>query len=608
MFLFDLTNKLEFFGIIYSLILFAGYYQTGSLIFRVKVIKKIFSQISDIKYQKVFLSINIILLIFYPLILYSDKINFIPILSIFLFVLGLFKILSKLKKGFKIPKIEFDKKKLDKYLVLFTILALFFLSIAPNTHGDSLGYHFVVAKKLLSSGKYFTDITHFHSLLAGSGEIIIAIGLFFGAEQFGGLIQFSGLISIFGIFKKIDNKDKYYYLLLVLTSPVILFLSSTAKPQLFHICSSAVVFSLYFFRNSKNLTLSEEKWKILLSLLILVVSINAKFNFILSAFLLGAYIFYISIKNNNYKFFIYISGFIFLLFYLPIVFWKYKNLGGNFFQYLYSPIPLNIIGFEEFKDHLARYGRFRNYSDIILPTNFSQFTNAIGIAFFYILLLNFRNKNIQIIFLIIISHLLVNYFFGQFIGRSLLEPLFWILLISAKYESSIKLKIFEYCCRLQAFIVILAIIFGVFTILPGSFSKYQKDRVLSKNANGYALFKWANTVLSEKNVVLSTHKAMSLGKSIYISTDFARYVNFSDIKSKILAEKIIDKKPKFLLAYGYPEPILAEFENCVGSLKYYKKLLGEFETRNPFNRGRKYSGFIYEFKLSEFPKCMKEMK
>ena len=134
--------------------------------------------------------------------------------------------------------------------------------------------------------------------MAGSGEILIAIGLFFGSEQFGSLIQFSGLVSIFGIFKKIDNKNKYYYFLLILTSPIILFLTSTAKPQLLHICASAVVFSLYFLDNSKNLTNDEEKWKAFLSLLILLVSVNAKFNFIISSFLLSVYIFYILINNN----------------------------------------------------------------------------------------------------------------------------------------------------------------------------------------------------------------------------------------------------------------------------------------------------------------------
>ena len=160
---------------------------------------------------------------------------------------------------------------------------------------------------------------------------MIAIGLFFGSEQFGNLVQFSGLISIFGIFKKINNNNKYYYLLLVLTSPIILFLSSTSKPQLFHICSSAVIFSLYFIGNSKNLTLNDEKWKIVISLMILLVSVNSKFNFILSSSLLGFYIFYISIKKNIYKF-LYSS----ILILLTFLFFSYLLEIFKFWRKFYS--------------------------------------------------------------------------------------------------------------------------------------------------------------------------------------------------------------------------------------------------------------------------------
>ena len=115
--------------------------------------------------------------------------------------------------------------------------------------------------------------------------------------------------------------------------------------------------------------------------MILLVSVNSKFNFILSSSLLGFYIFYISIKKNIYKFFLYSSILILLIFYFSVIYWKYLNFGGSFFQYLYSPVPLNIHGLEEFKQYLTRYGRETNYLNIFIPKNFNQFTNSIGIAF-----------------------------------------------------------------------------------------------------------------------------------------------------------------------------------------------------------------------------------
>ena len=210
----------------------------------------------------------------------------------------------------------------------------------------------------------------------------------------------------------------------------------------------------------------------------------------------------------------------------------------------------------------------------------------------------------------IISYLTLNYIFGQFIGRIFLEPLFWILLISAKYGNSLRLKIFEYFCRFQTFIVIGAILYGVFTIFPATFSKINKDIILSDKASGYSLFKWANTKLNKDDVVISFHKSIALGKSQYIATDFMWFIDVKNTRSKIFVDAIIDKKPEFMLTYGYPnqKPELGKFKDCAGNLKYYKNSIGTQEARNPFNRGNKYNGFIYEFKLAEFPNCMKELK
>ena len=94
----ELSQNYEFLNLFYSSILLMGLYQLGSILFRFKPINKIFSEISEIKYLKLFISVNFILLIFYPLIILTNSIKFIPILSIGIFILGIFKIISKLKK------------------------------------------------------------------------------------------------------------------------------------------------------------------------------------------------------------------------------------------------------------------------------------------------------------------------------------------------------------------------------------------------------------------------------------------------------------------------------------------------------------------------------
>ena len=606
MILYEFANIFPFFHILYSLILLLGLYQIGHLIFKIDHLKNVIEQISDIKFQKILISVNFILLIFYPLILLSNKINFIPYLSLGIFFFGLLNIFENIKNNIFKKRINIKSKEIDECIVLVILFLLFLLSLSPNTHGDSLGYHFVVAQKILKNGSFPNDITHFHSLLSGSGEILIAIGLFFGSEQFGNLIQFSGLISIYGIFKKLKKNNNFYFYLLVLTSPVILFLSSTAKPQLFHICSTAMVFSLYFLDYGKKLSLKEKNWKIVISIFILIVSVSSKFNFSLSSFLIGIFILYSSIKDKNFIFFIVSLIISFFFFYFPVLTWKFTSYGGNIFQYLYSPVPLNIIGMEEFQQYLKRYARNNNPIEVIFALKLKKFTDGVGIAFLYLFLINYKNSKALISFIIIIVYVILQFNFGQFVGRSFLEPLVWILLICAKYGIFYDIKIFKFFCRVQAIVVVAGILYGVYSLFPGSLTSSLKSKVLSLNANGYALFKWANSNLDKEDVVLSIHKSISLGKSNYISTDFIPYVDFNDERSEKLIKLINEKNPNYLLTWGYNnKPYLFVFENCVGDIVYFKKNVGKFEARNPLNRGNNYNGYIFKFKTKELPKCIK---
>ena len=94
----ELANKFYFLHILYSLILVAGLNQIGTFIFKIKPLRSIISLVSDIKYQKIFISVNFILLIFYPLILFSNNINFLHYLSLGIFFFGIFNILRIIKK------------------------------------------------------------------------------------------------------------------------------------------------------------------------------------------------------------------------------------------------------------------------------------------------------------------------------------------------------------------------------------------------------------------------------------------------------------------------------------------------------------------------------
>ena len=100
----------------------------------------------------------------------------------------------------------------------------------------------------------------FHSRLAGSGEVLNALGLIIGAEQFGPLMQFFGLISIASIVyfikENVFEEDKNWKLTLVLAllcTPVFVFLSGSAKPQLLPLAMTSLAMALLITPYSNTL-------------------------------------------------------------------------------------------------------------------------------------------------------------------------------------------------------------------------------------------------------------------------------------------------------------------------------------------------------------------
>ena len=126
----------------------------------------------------------------------------------------------------------------------------------------------------------------FTGLQAGIGEVLISLGFSIGSEQFGSLVQFTSIISISGILLKLFNKTNFFIevfnSLIILTCPILIFLLSGNKPQIFF---SGLVFlalrlSFVKFENSNYVIKNYSLINILLC-----VSVMGKFSFGLSGFL-----------------------------------------------------------------------------------------------------------------------------------------------------------------------------------------------------------------------------------------------------------------------------------------------------------------------------------
>ena len=85
--------------------------------------------------------------------------------------------------------------------------------------------------------------------------------------------------------------------------------------------------------------------------ILICVSVMGKFSFGLSGFLVWIISTIKIIYKKNFKIALFVPLIVFFIIFLPFLYWKYLNLGGNLFNYIFSPFPLHLPGYENFLNH-----------------------------------------------------------------------------------------------------------------------------------------------------------------------------------------------------------------------------------------------------------------
>ena len=609
-FFINLTENFPIFSLLFSFILISGVYQFGEIIFKNEHLKLVFINISEIKYQKIIIAVNFLMIILLPIVLffkYSKLILF--FVSILIFFLGLIKILNIFKKKISFHNnLTLSNYNIDHILFLLIIFGFFLITFSPVNHADSLNYHLVGAEHIFKTGRMPSTLENFELLLIGTGEVFMSLGLIFGAEQFGNFVQFSGIISLIGIIKRFNN-NKFFFLILILSAPVLIFLASSPKPQLFHVVSNAILFVILFinFSKFKDIKFSALSLVIITNIFI-INSINAKFSFILTGTILYSILIILSYKKNFLIKMVLINSFFIVLFYFGFVYWKYITWGGIFVDYILNPLPVHLEGVQTFYNYLVNYKREQSLINILVPRNLGEFTDPLGLSVFIFIYFFFNKNQLTIFFIPIIFFFgIVNYFLGQASPRFMFEMFIWMILLLSSYKNlqiNKKVKIIFY---FQCLISTLAIWYGVLTMSFGFINSNLRDYVMTNTANGYSLFKWSNSVLSNKNdKVLSMHRSVYLAKNNLIATNFAFWIRLDKDKikpyhvSRILAHH---DGPTYLLTFEGRE--FGIFDNCIDSLYLVKKNVGRHVGRNPFNNAPPYDGYLYKIKDLNKTECYK---
>jgi hypothetical protein len=208
-------------------------------------------------------------------------------LGIFHIIINYKIILNQLSKNLiKVKKFNFSEK-----FIFLLILLYFIISLCPPLSGDAVAYHLSTSKYILYNGFFAENFFDFEAKLSGAGELFNTFALAINAPQFTSFIHFIGLCSISGIlikFSSLNNLSKNnicFLFLLILSSPLLIFLIATSKPQFFYISLVVISYAYLFILNKKNT--SKDFLKIFtLCNILLLTSVVTKISFSLSFFIL----------------------------------------------------------------------------------------------------------------------------------------------------------------------------------------------------------------------------------------------------------------------------------------------------------------------------------
>ena len=592
------------FSLFVSVILFFGVVLIGDL-FQKIFIKKI-GKYKFINYNVFFSPIIgiylIIFLLYFVLIFEIYSIFFIKASSYLIFFLGVINLYLnrnlylQLAKNFKL------NQSLETYLITILYVLLFFISASPITHADSLDYHFLGALNLVNDGHFQKELLPMHTNLATLGEIPLAIGLSIGAEQFGGIIQFSSLLALIPIFFK--KRQNRLFLLAILACPITFFLVSSPKPQLLF-CITTLLILIFLIKNFSDLKNKDKNFFFFIGLILLSIIFLAKYSFILSTSLLLIYSYLILIRKNIIYTPIIISLVVFIVSILPYWIFRYQNFDTNIVYLLLSPLPLNIYGYESLQNLLS--GGSLDLVNIIFLKNLQNFSSSFGPLFLILfLMVNKKTLKFRLPLLMIIIFIICVIVFGSNLSRFLYEGYLWLIfLISLSFVKNSKIyKFFSKIVLLQSFIISLICIYFVIIIFPGSLQENYKKKVMKNYANGYELAGWTNQKLDNNDILISTHRSISLFNMKTFSSIFTWHTDPKNKLSLKYGNYLKSEKINRIVFYG--EKLETKpFEKCLGKKLFYKENVGKHVGRNPFTKKKNYyNGWIFEFKSDYLPDCL----
>ena len=586
-----------------SILLCLGVLKLGNIIQYSFIKNKSFKNYKEINYcfSPIVGTYSLILFLYFIFIFELNSKFFLSITSYILVFLAIISF-KEIIKIYKLIIEQLIKNKESSFYLLFIIYILhFFIATSPITHADAIDYHFSGSLNLLNFGHFHKEILPMNNTLVSLGELIMSLGLSVKAEQFSSLIQFLSLIALIPFFNnKIKNR---FFLIFILICPITFFLISSYKPQLLFSVSSLLIF-IFLVNHFSKTNLDELKKIFPIVLIILCINSLAKYSFHLSSLLLVIYFFYLMKKRNLLGYSIFVGILIFSFLYLPYLMFRHQYFDTSLIDLIKSPLPTNLYGYQSHHDLIS--GGKLDILNMIFPKSILAITSTYGpLIILCFLMINKKVLEYKIPISLIIIFIVSVFIFGGNLPRFLFEGFLWLVFIISIIfnKNSYSYKIFSKVIYLQLIFMIPIYLFFIIKIFPGSINDDYKKKVMLENANGYELASWANKKLDKSDILLSSHRSISLFKNKTYSDIFTWHIDLSKAEANIYLNFLKSKKINRILFY-INEDKKKLYKNCIGKKLFFKKNAGKQVGRNPFRSSKYYSAWIYEFNYEKLPDCI----
>ena len=474
------------------------------------------------------------------------------------------------------------------YLTFSILIFLGFASFGPVTNADSLDYHIGVPVYLINNGTLPKTFEWLHAQLAGSGDMLNALGLAVSSESFGAVLQFTALacfvVFIYQLAKKSDSEKGSVLTLFLVVSPVLIFLTTAPKPQL--LPQTAVAIALW-------LAVSKEEIDTPVFVLICILVMGAaqqKLSFYFTGGVIGVYALVKSLRTCG-------PGAIFpalalgLFFFGPRFYWFFTENNGAINQMHTFGLPI------EFLDYIKGYreNEWVFPLNLIIPGSAGKITAVIGLIILYPFLIKKLNQKAVITATISMVAMGLFFFWGQLTARFFFVFILWgsVLMVFLP-DKGIRLNLLKGMVLFQAIIMMPLAVYATYTLGPGGFSTSFRDAIMQRSADGYTVGKWIDETLPRDAVIWCGVRSIVLIPREAVASDWWPYIGKTKTDQEYL--DFVEQKniTHILLQSKDPSDWITKYigERVAGP----KKFVGG--TRNPLNRQEQICS-IFKFKPVE---------